>query len=183
MKKISVFLVSVLLIISLSACGLARKPYTVQGGVHTYVIDPVAETMSDGTSTYKYGITFSGGGAYVFLRRTSNNPFRSSWYHVYPDGTVVGATSSKQEKAQARELAGALKNEIERKTPKPLDLVPIILADIGLITLIVPQIVWYMTIGLFRRNKEPSGNALIAYRAGGAGALVVGIVFIFVAML
>ena len=179
MKKISVFLVSVLLIISLSACGLARKPYTVQGGIHSYVIDPVAETMSDGTSTYKYGITFSGGGAYVFLRRTSNDPFRSSWYHVYPDGTVVGA-SSKQEKAQARELAGALKNEIERKTPKPLNLVPIILADIGLIALIVPQIFWWMTIGLFRRNKEPGPTALAAYRIGGAGVFVVGIVlFLF----
>ncbi|MBE6958250.1 MAG: hypothetical protein E7447_03750 [Ruminococcaceae bacterium] len=178
MKKFLVLLASLLLLFSLSSCALSRKPYSVQKGLETYVIDPGAQTISDGTQTYKYNIRSYPGGACISL---TFDPHLHIHYRVYPNGTVDGPSS--RQKAQAKLLADLLKDEVAWKTSTLLNLGPVILADIGLITLIVPQIVWYMTIGLFRRNKEPSRNALIAYRAGGAGALIVGIVFIFVAML
>ena len=188
-KRISIFLLTALLILGLCACAekktqSALEPYTTgwDGAVYTITpIDAYKGTISDGTNTYSYrydtsgssyGVTFTypDGETYRCTQNgsTSSGAAFSSGsasldfdFDKYPDGMTLQRVLEQSPSAKR-----------EKKSTKNVGLI-LVLLFVGGINTAFPQAAWYLETGWKIKDAEPSDAALTWNRVGGVVALII----------
>ncbi len=195
-KRISLFLLAALVIVSLCACAEkqaqnASEPYSVarEGAVYTVTpIDNDKGTISDGTNTYSYRygsagngysvtFTYPDGETYTWMQNgsaSSGATFSSGSASLnydpdkYPDGMTL-----------QRVLAHSPSAKPEETSSKNAGLIFFLLV-IGVINTAWPQAAWYLETGWKIKDAEPSDAALGWNRGVGIILLVIAAVMIIV---
>lgn len=195
-KRISIFLLTALLILGLCACAekktqSALEPYTTgwDGAVYTITpIDAYKGTISDGTNTYSYrydtsgssyGVTFTypDGETYRCTQNgsTSSGAAFSSGsasldfdFDKYPDGMTLQRVLEQSPSAKR-----------EKKSTKNVGLI-LVLLFVGGINTAFPQAAWHLDVGWKVKDAEPSEAALAWNRGTGIVMLVIAGIMILV---
>ena len=195
-KRISIFLLTALLILSLCACAekktqSALEPYTTgwDGAVYTITpIDAYKGTISDGTNTYSYrydtsgssyGVTFTypDGETYRCTQNgsTSSGAAFSSGsasldfdFDKYPDGMTLDRVLKRSPAAK-----------YEEKSTKSWGII-LFLLFVGSINTACPQLTWHLDVGWKVKDAEPSEAALAWSRGTGIVMLVIAGIMILV---
>ena len=189
-KRISIFLLTALLILGLCACAekktqSALEPYTTgwDGAVYTITpIDAYKGTISDGTNTYSYRYDTSGTGYSVTFTYPDGETY--TWKEdgnfssgstslnfdsdKYPDGMTLN---------HILECAPSAKSEI--KSTKSWGVILLLLL-IGGINTACPQLTWHLDVGWKVKDAEPSEAALAWNRGTGIVMLVIAGIMILV---
>lgn len=176
-------LLPLLLLLALCACGAqdaGNAPYTETRNGKDYVVDREAGTVSDGQ--YTYAFTFSGDSARYDLQITY--PDGSSYWWTQSDNMGYGGWSEDYD--EHRYVSGdVLREVLAAKAPKAPAAsgghagAGLLLLLLGLFGAVFPRTAWYLSCGWRFKNAEPSDAALLAGRAGGAFAAVLGVVLLF----
>ena len=189
-KRISIFLLTALLILGLCACAekktqSALEPYTTgwDGAVYTITpIDAYKGTISDGTNTYSYrydtigtgySVTFTylDGETYTwkedgnFSSGATSPDFDSG---KYPDGMTLDRVLKRSPSAKS-----------EIKSTKSWGVILLLLL-IGGINTACPQLTWHLDVGWKVKDAEPSEAALTWNRIVGVVLLVIAGIMILV---
>ena len=189
-KRISIFLLTALLILGLCACAekktqSALEPYTTgwDGAVYTITpIDAYKGTISDGTNTYSYRYDTSGTGYSVtftypdgetytwkedgnFSSGSTSPDFDSG---KYPDGMTLDRVLKRSPSAKS-----------EIKSTKSWGVILLLLL-IGGINTACPQLTWHLDVGWKVKDAEPSEAALAWSRGTGIVMLVIAGIMILV---
>ena len=182
MRKVWLFVSSVLLILALCGCYRSTEPYTVEKNYLTFEINPEAKTVFDGTDTYSYTISENDSG----YRITITYPDGSTYTESKRGSHITGSTSKDYD--QYRYLDGAtlcsvLSEEIQH-TSSPVIHVSNIFAGIlcigvGVFHICSPYAHWYWTRGRWFKNAEPSDWALKCTQIGGIVFVVLGVLLFF----
>ena len=195
-KRISIFLLTALLILGLCACAekktqSALEPYTTgwDGAVYTITpIDAYKGTISDGTNTYSYrydtsgssyGVTFTypDGETYRCTQNgsTSSGAAFSSGsasldfdFDKYPDGMTLDRVLKR---------SPAVKHE--EKSTKSWGII-LFLLFVGSINTACPQLTWHLDVGWKVKDAEPSEAALAWNRIVGVVLLLIAVVMMIV---
>ena len=195
-KRISIFLLTALLILGLCACAekktqSALEPYTTgwDGAVYTITpIDAYKGTISDGTNTYSYrydtsgssyGVTFTypDGETYRCTQNgsTSSGAAFSSGsasldfdFDKYPDGMTLDRVLKRSPAAKH-----------EEKSTKSWGII-LFLLFVGSINTACPQLTWHLDVGWKVKDAEPSEAALAWNRGTGIVMLVIAGIMILV---
>lgn len=195
-KRISIFLLTALLILGLCACAekktqSALEPYTTgwDGAVYTITpIDAYKGTISDGTNTYSYrydtsgssyGVTFTypDGETYRCTQNgsTSSGAAFSSGsasldfdFDKYPDGMTLDRVLKRSPAAKH-----------EEKSTKSWGII-LFLLFVGSINTACPQLTWHLDVGWKVKDAEPSEAALAWNRIVGVVLLLIAVVMMIV---
>ena len=174
MKRIAVFLLGLLLMLSVCACSEAATVYTVEENGISFEVDTEKGTISDGTHTYRY--KFSGDAESYGINITYPN---SSTYYWSQSGTSGHGGWSDDYDADAFVDGDTLCDVILQKAPAAPGssnaLAVIVVIALGVFGVISPQSVWYLEYGWRFKDAEPSNLALLLNRIGGIAAIVLGI--------
>ena len=189
-KRISSFLLTALLLVSLCACAEKNEtdsyaPYSVEYDHTIYTVTPTDGTtgsISDGTDTYLYQyeprlsgyrvkFTYPDGETYTWtdngidMSGTTSPGFD---FDKYPDGWTLSDILLQN---------GAVKTA--RKTEKNVGLI-IILLLIGAVNAIWPKAAWFLETGWKIKDAEPSEAALGWNRGVGIVVVLVAIILILI---
>ena len=186
-KRISIFLLTALLILGLCACAekktqSALEPYTTgwDGAVYTITpIDAYKGTISDGTNTYSYRYDTSGTGYSVTFTYPDGETYKWSDngtgatslgfdFEKYPDGWTL---------KRVLEASPSAKNEA--KSAKNWGLI-LVLLFIGGVNTACPQLTWHLDVGWKVKDAEPSEAALAWNRIVGVVLLLIAVVMMIV---
>lgn len=189
-KRISIFLLTALLILGLCACAekktqSALEPYTTGWDGTVYTVTPIDNykgTITDGTNTYSYrydtsgssyGVTFTypDGETYTwkedgnFSSGATSPDFDSG---KYPDGMTLDRVLKRSPSAKS-----------EIKSTKSWGVILLLLL-IGGINTACPQLTWHLDVGWKVKDAEPSEAALAWNRGIGVVLLIIAGIMILV---
>jgi len=179
-KKAVVILSVVLLLFSISACGMQKTIYTVSAGGRTLTVDTQKQTVQDGLNTYRY--TFSGDSEKYTIGL------------IYPDGYTCRISGNGVHSGSYAGLGDAgpdshyaspdaLRNAILQSAPDSFSptkiFIILFLVVIGILDVAAPRAVWFLGYGWRYKDAEPSDTVLILNRVAGAISILVGICLIF----
>ena len=195
-KRISIFLLTALLILGLCACAekktqSALEPYTTgwDGAVYTITpIDAYKGTISDGTNTYSYRYDTSGTGYSVTFTYPDGETYRCTQngstssgaafssgsasldfdFDKYPDGMTLDRVLKRSPAAKH-----------EEKSTKSWGII-LFLLFVGSINTACPQLTWHLDVGWKVKDAEPSEAALAWNRGTGIVMLVIAGIMILV---
>ena len=195
-KRISIFLLTALLILGLCACAekktqSALEPYTTGWDGTVYTVTPIDNykgTITDGTYTYSYrydtsgssyGVTFTypDGETYRCTQNgsTSSGAAFSSGsasldfdFDKYPDGMTLKRVLERSPSAKS-----------EKKSTKNVGLI-LVLLFVGGINTACPQLTWHLDVGWKVKDAEPSEAALAWNRIVGVVLLLIAVVMMIV---
>lgn len=186
-KRISIFLLTALLILGLCACAekktqSALEPYTTgwDGAVYTVTpLDAYKGTISDGTNTYSYRYDTGGTGYSVTFTYPDGETYKWSDngtgatslgfdFEKYPDGWTL---------KRVLEASPSAKNEA--KSAKNWGLI-LVLLFIGGVNTACPQLTWHLDVGWKVKDAEPSEAALAWNRIVGVVLLLIAVVMMIV---
>lgn len=161
----------------LSACSREETStvQTVTRDGKVYTIDQSAETISDGTYSYHFQVSRSGGSSvhYEFFY-----PDGSRFYWTQEKNGGYGGWSddyNKEAYADGHTLLAILNAKTSvKKEAKPVGL-SIVLFLCGLFNAITPETAWYLSDGWKFKNSEPSDSALQLTRFAGIAAMVLAV--------
>lgn len=179
MRKVYVFLLSLLLVFSLCACSAEENPnvrtVSVDGVVFT--VDVEQGTITDGRCTYQFtvsgsstNITYPDGSTYYW---TQNEHFgHGGWSADYDANRYVDGDT----------LCDVLSKTVpvSRSSEKPV-LIILLLLVVGVFNAAAPQASWYLEYGWRFRDAEPSELALGVNRIIGIVCIVIAVGMIFLA--
>lgn len=173
MKKLCVFLLSVLMVCVLCACTDTGGIYTVEKNGNTFEVDRINGTIFDGTYTYQYNF-MGDADDYSF---DVTYPDGVTYYWDYAGGVGQGGWSDDYD--DALYVDGAVLCEVVAENALPpigswKIIVPALLIIIGVLNAVVPQTAWRLEYGWRYKNAEPSDTALVLNRIGGIIAIVIG---------
>ena len=195
-KRISIFLLTALLILGLCACAekktqSALEPYTTGWDGTVYTVTPIDNykgTITDGTYTYSYrydtsgssyGVTFTypDGETYRCTQNgsTSSGAAFSSGsasldfdFDKYPDGMTLDRVLKRSPAAKH-----------EEKSTKSWGII-LFLLFVGGINTACPQLTWHLDVGWKVKDAEPSEAALAWNRGIGVVLLIIAGIMILV---
>ena len=195
-KRISIFLLTALLILGLCACAekktqSALEPYTTGWDGTVYTVTPIDNykgTITDGTNTYSYRydaagssysvtFTYPDGETYRCMENggTSGGAVFSSGsasldfdFDKYPDGMTL---------QRVLERSPAAKHE--EKSTKSWGII-LFLLFVGSINTACPQLTWHLDVGWKVKDAEPSEAALAWNRGIGVVLLIIAGIMILV---
>ena len=195
-KRISIFLLTALLILGLCACAekktqSALEPYTTGWDGTVYTVTPIDNykgTITDGTNTYSYrydtsgssyGVTFTypDGETYRCTQNgsTSGGAAFSSGsasldfdFDKYPDGMTLDRVLKRSPAAKH-----------EEKSTKSWGII-LFLLFVGSINTACPQLTWHLDVGWKVKDAEPSEAALAWNRIVGVVLLLIAVVMMIV---
>lgn len=195
-KRISIFLLTALLILGLCACAekktqSALEPYTTGWDGTVYTVTPIDNykgTITDGTNTYSYrydaagssyGVTFTypDGETYRCTQNgsTSSGAAFSSGsasldfdFDKYPDGMTLDRVLKRSPAAKH-----------EEKSTKSWGII-LFLLFVGSINTACPQLTWHLDVGWKVKDAEPSEAALAWNRIVGVVLLLIAVVMMIV---
>lgn len=143
-----------------------------------YQVDTEAQTVSVGRHTYQYSVTdtstticYPNGATYTSTRRGSS--YNTSWSKdydpvLYADGSDLCAVVSVVSNIESPSFL----------SPGKI-LAVILLAGVGIVNLVSPQVSWYLTHGWHYKNAEPSELSLSMNRIAGVILLVIAVFTFF----
>lgn len=195
-KRISMFLLAALLLVSLCACAekktqSALEPYTTGWDGAVYTVTPIDNdkgTISDGTNTYSYQydaagssysvtFTYPDGETYRCVENggTSSGAVFSSGstsldfdFDKYPDGMTLDRVLKRSPAAKH-----------EEKSTKSWGII-LFLLFVGSINTACPQLTWHLDVGWKVKDAEPSEAALAWNRIVGVVLLLIAVVMMIV---
>lgn len=195
-KRISIFLLTALLILGLCACAekktqSALEPYTTGWDGTVYTVTPIDNykgTITDGTNTYSYRydaagssysvtFTYPDGETYRCMENggTSGGAVFSSGsasldfdFDKYPDGMTLDRVLKRSPAAKH-----------EEKSTKSWGII-LFLLFVGSINTACPQLTWHLDVGWKVKDAEPSEAALAWNRIVGVVLLVIAGIMILV---
>lgn len=179
MRKVYVFLLSLLLVFSLCACSSEENPNirTVSVDGVVYTVDVEQGTITDGHYTYEFtvsgpstNITYPDGSTYYW---TENGQFgHGGWSEDYDEDRYVDGDT----------LCDVLSKAVpsSRSSEKPV-LIIFLLLVVGVFNAVAPHASWYLEYGWRFRDAEPSELALGVNRIIGIVCIVIAIGMIFLA--
>ena len=195
-KRISIFLLTALLILGLCACAekktqSALEPYTTGWDGTVYTVTPIDNykgTITDGTNTYSYRydaagssysvtFTYPDGETYRCMENggTSGGAVFSSGsasldfdFDKYPDGMTLDRVLKRSPAAKH-----------EEKSTKSWGII-LFLLFVGSINTACPQLTWHLDVGWKVKDAEPSEAALTWNRIVGVVLLLIAVVMMIV---
>ena len=195
-KRISIFLLTALLILGLCACAekktqSALEPYTTgwDGAVYTITpIDAYKGTISDGTNTYSYRYDTSGTGYSVTFTYPDGETYRCMENGGTSGGAVFSSGSASldfdfDKYPDGMTLKRVLKRspaaKHEEKSTKSWGII-LFLLFVGSINTACPQLTWHLDVGWKVKDAEPSEAALTWNRIVGVVLLIIAGIMILV---
>ncbi len=195
-KRISIFLLTALLILGLCACAekktqSALEPYTTGWDGTVYTVTPIDNykgTITDGTNTYSYRYDAAGSSYSVTFTYPDGETYRCTQngstssgaafssgsasldfdFDKYPDGMTL---------QRVLERSPAAKHE--EKSTKSWGII-LFLLFVGSINTACPQLTWHLDVGWKVKDAEPSEAALTWNRIVGVVLLVIAGIMILV---
>lgn len=195
-KRISIFLLTALLILGLCACAekktqSALEPYTTGWDGTVYTVTPIDNykgTITDGTNTYSYRYDAAGSSYSVTFTYPDGETYRCTQngstssgaafssgsasldfdFDKYPDGMTL---------QRVLERSPAAKHE--EKSTKSWGII-LFLLFVGSINTACPQLTWHLDVGWKVKDAEPSEAALTWNRGIGVVLLIIAGIMIFV---
>lgn len=195
-KRISIFLLTALLILGLCACAekktqSALEPYTTGWDGTVYTVTPIDNykgTITDGTNTYSYRYDAAGSSYSVTFTYPDGETYRCTQngstssgaafssgsasldfdFDKYPDGMTL---------QRVLERSPAAKHE--EKSTKNWGIILLLLL-IGGINTACPQLTWHLDVGWKVKDAEPSEAALAWNRIVGVVLLLIAVVMMIV---
>lgn len=179
MKRFWMIILALLLTVSLFGCAEKQTNYTLTMRGNKYTVDTVQKTVSDGENVYHYKatggassfdvtITYPNGATYSFNQ--SGGMGMSSWSDDYTEDVYTPGDI----------LVEVLQAEAPKRFNSEKILAGLILIAVGIFDVLVPKATWYLGYGWRYKDAQPSDAALAFARIGGAIAMVIGIVLLFV---
>ena len=195
-KRISIFLLTALLILGLCACAekktqSALEPYTTgwDGAVYTITpIDAYKGTISDGTNTYSYRYDTSGTGYSVTFTYPDGETYRCTQNGSTSSGAAFSSGSASLDfdfdkypdgMTLQRVLEQSPSAKREKKSTKNVGLI-LVLLFVGSINTAFPQAAWHLDVGWKVKDAEPSEAALAWNRIVGVVLLLIAVVMMIV---
>ncbi len=176
MKRILPFLMCVLLMAALWGCGAESGSSSVSR--NGFQVDTENSTISHSTLTYYY--TFSGNAKNYNITITYPN---GSSYWCAKSGAMITSGWSNDYSENGYADGGTLCDVILAAVPKPMDtgklIGAVLLLALGAFHLAFPQAAWQLAYGWRYQNAEPSEAALVFARVSGGGAILFGVVLLF----
>ena len=195
-KRISIFLLTALLILGLCACAekktqSALEPYTTGWDGTVYTVTPIDNykgTITDGTNTYSYRYDAAGSSYSVTFTYPDGETYRCTQngstssgaafssgsasldfdFDKYPDGMTL---------QRVLERSPAAKHE--EKSTKSWGVI-LFLLFVGSINTACPQLTWHLDVGWKVKDAEPSEAALAWNRIVGVVLLLIAVVMMIV---
>lgn len=189
-KRVSVFLLTALLILGFCACAKQTQtdtiaPYSVEYDHTLYTVTPADETtgtISDGTETYSYQyesriqgyrvkFTYPDGETYTWTDDGTNMSGTTSSgfdFDKYPDGWTLSDILLQN---------GTVKTA--QKAEKNMALILLLLV-LGIGNAAFPKAAWYLETGWKIKDAEPSDAALAWNRGIGIVVIVVAVIMMIV---
>ncbi|MFR1260479.1 MAG: DUF6199 family natural product biosynthesis protein [Oscillospiraceae bacterium] len=195
-KRISIFLLTALLILGLCACAekktqSALEPYTTGWDGTVYTVTPIDNykgTITDGTNTYSYRYDAAGSSYSVTFTYPDGETYRCTQngstssgaafssgsasldfdFDKYPDGMTL---------QRVLERSPAAKHE--EKSTKSWGII-LFLLFVGSINTACPQLTWHLDVGWKVKDAEPSEAALAWNRIVGVVLLLIAVVMMIV---
>ena len=183
MKKLCLWILVILSILSLTACSSSARSgtYTVTRDGKEYTVDRENGTISDGTDTYRFTLTGDSseyhleiicpdGSSYWWTRQESNG-FASGmggWSDDFDESRYFSVET----------LRDILEEGMPARTNSQYLLIALVLAVIGGLNVAAPRVSWYLEYGWRFRDAEPSEAALFLNRCGGVLALIVAVILL-----
>lgn len=179
MKKIHIFMIIILLVLSLSACSSsADTTYSIIKNGTSYVVNTENCTISDGSNTYQY--SFSGNSSSYNVDITY--PDGSTYWFIMSGNSGYGGWSEDYDENRYAD-GDILREVLIEKAPKesnPGKFIAIIfLLAVGIFHSVSPHTAWYLEYGWRYKDVEPSELALGLNCVGGVVAIIVAIIMIF----
>ena len=178
-KKIILFLYSLLLMLVLCACSEVSATYTVEKSGIVFEVNTENCTISDGTHVYQY--TFTGDTESYAVKITYPN---GSTYYWNRSGMHGSGGWSDDYDGELYVDGDTLCDVVAAKAPSPdksvIVFVILFLLAVGVFNAANPQAAWHLSHGWRYKNAEPSEAALVVARVGGIAACVIAVLMIFV---
>lgn len=180
MKKCSLFLLSLLLLFSLCACGQKKADvYEVEHGGKVYTVDTVnctvtvdgyvcAYEIESGSSSTHFTVTYPDGSTYWWSR--SGNGGMGGWSDDYDENRYVPGDV-------LRDVLNLDASAEWEQTGNPL--LGILLIALGLFPAAAPRAAWTLSYGWRFKDAEPSELALGVNRVCGVATILLGIFCFF----
>ena len=184
LKRALILCLFLVLAAGLAACASSpASSYTVTRDGVSYTVDTQASTISDSANSYQYTLSAGPSGYEIQIVYPDGSQY---WWNVRETGgfgSGYGGWSDDYDPDRYVDgsilcdiLEGGNPTSASRKSFNPIAL--LILA-VGLFNLLYPYGSWYLSHGWKYKNAEPSDAALALNRLGGAVALVIAILMIF----
>ena len=171
MKRVMLFMMSLLLVFTLTACSKEPTTYEKNG----FLIDTEAGTITKGEDVYTFTIT---GRDRSHIKITYPNG--ATYFWVWQGNGGHGGWSDDYD--PERYIDGdALMELISFEPPqerKGNPLIGLLLIVLGLANAIAPEAAWYLNYGWWFKNAEPSDAAIAFGRIGGCAAVFFGILLL-----
>lgn len=171
--KMRIFLLLLILVLLLSACG-ASKVYTVEERGMTFTVDTENGTITQGDTVYQYEIS---GNTYT-ITYPDGATYSMSWSG--PIGTGGGSGSYYDSpRVDGDILTDILKdNQPKEKNPENF-LLGLLCIGLGILNAAAPYAAWFIGHGWRYEYAEPSEAYLTVIRIFGIIAIIVGIIALF----
>lgn len=178
-----ILLLLAMLFVFLTACESKETPqvYTVERDGKVYTVDAKAQTISvDG---YVCRFEVSSSGTHVDFEVTYPDGSTYWWSEEAYGGGGGWSDDYDPEKYVAGDVLWDVLRLDEQTTPTDSDkyiILGLILLLLGVIHVAIPYKMWYVSYGWRYKDAEPSDMALLAERAGGIIAIIVGVICLFI---
>lgn len=185
MKK-RLFLLFLVLVMMLTACGAAEEPdpvYTIEKDGMTFTVNTTDRTIAHDGTVYSYTAATDTNGTTYTIRY----PDGAEYYMVCEENLRYGGWSDSYD--AGRHLDGEILIEVlwenrpvERQTFKLSDhfIIGLGLIIIGIIDVVYPYGSWYSAHGWHYQDAEPSQVSLNLFQALGILGIIGGVILLFV---
>lgn len=181
MKRLWSIIISLLLILSLWGCAQQEKVYTIDRNGTQFFIDTENRTISDGSHTYHYMLSYTASSSSV----TITYPNGSTFYDTVVKGGNGSSGWSNDYKEDAYVSGWTLSNVVRETIPKSAHtgkiIAGLILIALSIVEIAFPQGMWYLRYGWHFKSIEPSDAALAVARVGGVVGIILGVVLMLTA--
>ena len=182
MKQFWIFAMVILLLVSFCGCAQQEQVYTIDRNGTQFLVDTENRTISDGSHTYHYMLSYTASSSSV----TITYPNGSSFYDTVVKGGSGSSGWSDDYKADAYASGWTLSAVVRQTIPKPEPtgkiIAGLILIALSIVEIAFPQGLWYLRYGWHFKNAEPSDGALAAVRVGGVVGIILGAVLLLTAI-
>lgn len=175
MKHFRLLLPLLVLALVLSGCSGEPMPYEYTQGGNTVTVDPVSQTITNGSEVFTYTVEDRGA--------------KKSFEIVFPDGSRYWWTAgngggaggwSDDFDTDRWSYAGFLVDALEQSAPRQKTgnpVVGLLLMGLGAVNFFLPELPFYLKYGWAVENAEPSDAYITWTKIGGVIIAILGLVY------